>query len=288
METGIDGVRVGHWTDEAARTGCTVVLLPEGTICSGEVRGNAPGTRDFELLRPERTVPGADAVLLTGGSAFGLAAADGVMRWLEIEGRGFPAPAGKVPIVVGMVLYDLAVGDSSVRPNAMSGYRAAAAASKSFQLGRVGAGIGCTTHKWLGPDHVRPGGLGLAVTRHDHVTVAALMAVNAVGVIRPGPGQEATPVPPAPHPANPGAGANTTIGVILTNARIDKVTCLRAAAAGHDGMARAIEPAHTAMDGDALVCAATQRLDADPNVVVNLAARAVEHAIRAVAAGQEK
>src|SRR5215471_1080141 len=128
MITQVPGVRVGHWTDAQARTGCTVVLLPPGSVASGEVRGGAPGTREWALLAPERTVARVDAVVLAGGSAFGLAACDGVMRWCEERGIGFPTPAGVVPIVVGMVLYDLWVGDPSVRPSAGSGYAACEAA----------------------------------------------------------------------------------------------------------------------------------------------------------------
>jgi L-aminopeptidase/D-esterase-like protein len=164
--TDVAGVRVGHWTDPVARTGCTVVLLPEGTTASGEVRGGAPGTREFELLAPERLVQSVDAVVLTGGSAFGLAACDGVMRWCEEHGRGLPTRAARIPIVVGAVLYDLAVGDATVRPGAAEGYAACEAATGgSFAVGRVGAGTGATVAKWLGPDATRAGGLGSATER---------------------------------------------------------------------------------------------------------------------------
>src|SRR4051812_511265 len=159
----IPGVLVGHWTDAAARTGCTAILLPEGATASGEVRGGAPATREFELLAPHRTVEQVDAVVLAGGAAFGLATCDGVVRWLEERGRGFPTPSGNVPIVVGAALFDLAEGDGSVRPGADEGYAACeAAAPGTPPSGRVGAGTGATVGKWRGPEHARPSGIGVA------------------------------------------------------------------------------------------------------------------------------
>lgn len=276
MILGVDGVRVGHWTDPVARTGCTVVLLPEGTVASGEVRGGAPGTREFELLRPERLVSHIDAVVLTGGSAFGLASCDGVVRWCEEQGRGFVTRAARIPIVVGAVLYDLAVGDASVRPGPEQGYAACAAATEGeVELGPVGAGCGATVAKWWGTDaERRPGGLGGAVERDGDVVVAALMAVNAFGDLV---GAERRPMPP---PAPVTVGENTTIGVVLTNARLDKTACLLVAQSGHDGLARALEPAHATVDGDAIVACATGTIDATIDRVRVLAARAVETALR--------
>ncbi len=277
MRIGIAGVLVGHWSDAAARTGCTVVLLPDGTVASGEVRGGAPGTREFELLRPERLVDHIDAVVLTGGSAFGLAAADGVMRWCEEHGRGFPTRGGRVPIVVGAVLYDLAVGDAAVRPDAGAGYAACSMASgDDVPLGLVGAGTGATVGKWRGPEAVRPGGLGGAVERDGEVLVAALVAVNAFGdLVDP-----TRPAPALPPPVPSVLGENTTIGVVITNARLDKTACLLVAQGGHDGLARALEPAHATVDGDAIVACATGSVLAPVDRVRVLAARAVEAAIR--------
>jgi L-aminopeptidase/D-esterase-like protein len=281
----IDGVRVGHWTDAVARTGCTVVLLPEGTVASGEVRGGAPGTREFELLRPERLVPAVDAVVLTGGSAFGLAACDGVVGWLEAAGRGFPTRGGRVPIVVGMVLYDLGVGDPSVRPGPADGRAACEAATGSpgeVEVGLVGAGTGATVGKWRGPDHVRPGGLGAATEVDGDLVVWALFAVNAFGDVA----DVASALPPrdAAAPAVPAMGENTTIGVVVTNARLDKLSCLLVAQGGHDGLARSLEPAHATVDGDAVVAAATGVVDAPVDRVRVLAARATEAAIRSALA----
>ncbi|HEY2430640.1 MAG TPA: P1 family peptidase, partial [Acidimicrobiales bacterium] len=220
MLTDVTGVRVGHWTDAAARTGCTVVLFPAGTVASGEVRGGAPGTREWELLDPLRLVARIDAVALCGGSAFGLAACDGVARWCEERGVGLPTSGGPVPIVVGAVLYDLGVGDPRVRPGPDEGYRACeAAVAGPFETGAVGAGAGATVGKWRGPEGVRPGGLGGAVCRGpDGLVVAALVACNAWGDIRPtGLGAPVEPEAVVPAPWGLELGS-TTIGVIATNA----------------------------------------------------------------------
>ena len=285
------GVLVGHWTDEAARTGCTVVVFPEGTTASGEIRGGAPATRDFALLAPEQTVSQVDAVVLSGGSAFGLAAADGAMRWCEEQGRGFETRGGRVPIVVGMSLYDLTEGDGSVRPGADAGYAAAdEARDGSPVLGRVGAGTGATMNKWRGAESRVDGGLGGALLQVDDVVVGALVAVNAAGAINDGAMQRALIDGTYEHqPADPFAAsdddetnANTTIGVVATNATLDKVDCFRVARSGHSGMARALVPAHTEGDGDALVVGATGRVEADIGLIRLMAAAAVETAIRSV------
>lgn len=283
MITDVAGIEVGHWSDAEARTGCTVVLVPEGTTASAEVRGGAPASRELDLLVPGRLVDRIDAVVLTGGSAFGLAAADGVMGWLEERGRGFATPAGPVPIVPTLALYDLAVGSSTVRPGPAEGRVACEAARPgAVAHGVVGAGTGATTGKWRGPDHVVPGGLGGATVRAGDLVVGALVAVNAYGSIdADGTGlagvEDALPtVPPAPM-------GNTTIGVIATNARLDKGGCLVVAQGGHDGLGRAIVPAHTRVDGDALVALATGAVDAVLDHVRLLAVAAVERAVRSLA-----
>jgi L-aminopeptidase/D-esterase-like protein len=281
MLTDVAGVRVGHWTHRAAETGCTVVLFPSGTIASGEVRGGAPGTREWALLEPQRLVQRIDAAVLCGGSAFGLAACDGVVRWCEERGVGMPTLAGPVPIVVGCVLYDLAVGDPSVRPTPADGYAACVAAvAGPHETGRVGAGTGATVGKHAGPGAARPAGIGAATCRGDDgVVVSALIACNAWGDLR----ERSGPV------ADAGAFTSTTIGVVATNARLDKVQCLLMAQSGHDGLARALAPVHAIVDGDALVAAATGAVDLAPlgplglEVVRALAADAVEQATRAAA-----
>jgi L-aminopeptidase/D-esterase-like protein len=262
-----------------ARTGCTVVLLPDGTTGSAEVRGGAPATRELDALAPERMVHRVDAVVLTGGSAFGLAAADGVMRWCEEQGIGFPTPAGPVPIVPTLGLYDLAVGDAAVRPTAEAGYQACVAATAGpVALGPVGAGTGATVGNWRGPSAVRPGGIGSATVRHGELVVSALVAVNAYGDIdRDGSGTS-EPLPGEPVPIY----GNTTIGVVATNARFDKLACLLIAQGAHDGLARSVVPAHTRADGDAFVAIATGRVDAVADVVRMAAVSAVERAVRSV------
>lgn len=272
-------MRVGHWTDEAARTGCTVVLLPSGTVASGEVRGGAPGSREWALLDPGRAVDRIDAVVLTGGSAFGLAACDGVMRWCEERGLGWPTAAGPVPIVVGLVIFDLATGDGRVRPGPEQGYAACVAARsgpEAIGRGTVGAGTGATVGKWRGPGEGRPGGLGSAVARHEGVTVAALVVVNALGEVAGSPGNP----PRVFSPRAVATGTATTVGLVVTDARLDKAQCRLLSESAHDGLARAIDPVHTAADGDAFVAAATGRTDASVHAVRSLSAWVVEAAVR--------
>jgi L-aminopeptidase/D-esterase-like protein len=281
----IPGVRVGHWSDATARTGCTVVLFPDGTIASGEVRGGAPATREFALLDPANTVARIDALVLTGGSAFGLATADGVMDHCEEHQMGLPTTAGRVPIVVAMGLFDLAEGDPLVRPGAAQGLAAAQAASDGpMEFGMVGAGTGATVAKWRGVEQRRPGGLGAAVVRRDELVVVALVAVNASGEIDHGSAVqdllagrfEWPEVPREPF-------ANTTIAGVITNARLDKSDCYLVSQSAHDGFARALFPTHTRFDGDAVVTAAVGLVDATVDVVRLLATAAVESAVRSVA-----
>ncbi|MDF0531505.1 P1 family peptidase [Tsukamurella sp. 8F] len=285
MGISIPGVRVGHYTDGEARTGCTVVLFPDGTVGSGEIRGGAPASREFDLLSPERTVDRIDAAVLTGGSAFGLACADGVMQHLEEAGVGVPTVAGPVPIVPTLALFDLMAGDPSVRPTAGNGYAAAAAASESAELdGLIGAGTGATVDKYLGTERIRPGGLAYREARAGDVVVGALCAVNAFGGIETGAGTGAlaeditAAFQEAPFPASP--RENTTIGIVITNARLSKIDTLVLAQGAHDGLARAVTPPHTRYDGDGFVSAATGLVDAKVDLVRALAVSAVADAIR--------
>ena len=279
---GIPGVLVGHWTDSAARTGCTVVRLPEGSVASGEVRGGAPATREFALLEPGRLVRHVDAVLLTGGSAFGLAAADGVVGACAAAGVGLPTAAGPVPIVVGMALYDLAVADPAVRPGPAEGAAAwHAAGAGPVATGRVGAGAGATIGKWRGPSAARGGGLGCATLVAGDLVVSAIAVVNAAGdVLAPGeePGPELHRLVSQPSPA--AFGTSTTIGVVVTNGRLDELGCLAAAQGAHDGLARAVHPPHLSVDGDAVVAVATGEVATTPDQVRTLAVLAFAAAIR--------
>jgi L-aminopeptidase/D-esterase-like protein len=291
--TDLPGLRVGHWTDSGAATGCTVVLFPEGTVASAEVRGGAPASRELELLDPGRTVARVDALVLTGGSAFGLAAADGVMRFCEESGMGAETPGGRVPIVVALALFDLAVGDASVRPGADAGYAAARAASGGpVELGRVGAGTGATVGGETAMDR-RPGGIVSASASVGDLLVAALVAVNAAGT--PGRSDDAARRPLAESEGpDPRAswGLNTTIGLVATNARLDKIGCRVVAEGAHDGLARAVFPPHTRYDGDAFVVASVGgesgqagggEVEADVDAVRALAVHLVARAVSSLA-----
>ena len=256
------GVSVGHWTDAAGRTGCTVVLAPGGAVPGVDVRGGGPGTLGTDALRPGTLDEQAHAILLTGGSAFGLAAADGVMRYLEELGVGLAIGAARVPIVAGAVIFDLLTGDPRARPDAAAGYAACLAATGHPAVGAAGAGTGATVAK-AGGGPPRPGGVGLASAPAGGATVAAVMVANSVGGIWDDERHEwAAPLAPGQvtrqgGTQGPVAGANTTIGVVVTDAELTKEQANRVAAVAHDGIARAVRPAHTRYDGDTLFCLAT-------------------------------
>lgn len=275
MLTDVAGIRVGHWTDSVAQTGCTAVVLPKECVVSGEVRGGAPGTRDFALLDPTRLITHVDVVMLSGGSAFGLATCDGAMRWCEEHKRGLKTKRGGiVPIVVGAIIFDLGVGNRKVRPDADAGYDACVAAKRGrFDLGRVGAGTGATVGKLGRPGNRRPGGLGTATIRDGDLVVSALMVANAAGYLREGSAPET-------WTSAQSLIENTTIGVIATNAVLDKTNCFLVAQSGHHGIARSFDPSHTRADGDALVAVSAGAVVADVDRVRLLAAHAVEAACR--------
>jgi L-aminopeptidase/D-esterase-like protein len=280
--TQVPGIRVGHWTEPVARTGCTVVLCPPGTIGSGEVRGGAPGTRETDLLRPGMLVQEVHAVLLTGGSAFGLAAADGVMQWLEERDIGFEAGDIRVPIVPAAVLFDLGVGEP-VRPGSPAGYAACEAASDATLEGAVGAGTGATVAKLHGPERAAPGGLGSAAVAAEGVTVGALAAVNAVGEIVDDAGEVlvgALPGEEGEEPRSPWPGASTILAVVATDARLTRERAHLLAVAAHDGIARAVRPAHTMWDGDTVFTLATGEADAAQPHLEQMAEEALAEAIR--------
>lgn len=262
---GIDGVLVGHYSDLDARTGCTVLRLPSGTVASGEIRGGAPATREFALLDPTATVDRVDAVVLSGGSAFGLRAADGVVDRLEAQGIGYETRFGPVPIVVGMSLYDLGSGRADVRPDAAAGAAAFDAATAEILTGPVGAGTGAATGKWRGGREPRPGGLGVAVLKGPGFEVLAVVAVNSAGDIRDGRAEAEAEAGEFAWPETPGfletpgtvSGMSTVIGAVVTDAAFDKAACFVLAQGAHDGLARAISPPHTRSDGDAFVAASS-------------------------------
>lgn len=281
MITRVPGVRVGHWTDRSGITGCTVVLCPPWTTGSVDVKGGAPGTRETDAIRPGTAVNEIHAVVLTGGSAFGLAAASGVQRWLEERGIGFDAGAARVPIVPAAVLFDLAVGDAAARPDEAAGYAACEAATDGpVEEGSVGAGTGATFAKRPDPAAGWKGGIGSASVDEGRVVVSALAAVNALGTVLDGDGA------PVAENRNPEAeptiwpGANTTLVVVATNARLSKERAQLLAQAGNEGVSLAVTPAHTMWDGDAVFAIGTGEFDAPQRELEPMATRAVAEAIR--------
>jgi L-aminopeptidase/D-esterase-like protein len=277
------GVRIGHHTDAVGRTGCTVLLTEEGATAGVDVRGGAPGTRETDLLRPENLVEEVHAVLLTGGSAFGLDATAGVMRFLEERGVGFALGPARVPIVPAAVIFDLAVGDPKARPRPDHAYAACLAADRAPAEGAVGAGTGATVAKGGDLTEVRAGGLGIATERAGAAMVTAVMVVNAVGAIYDDAAHEwLAPMTRWDRSQGLFAGASTTIGAVVTDALLTKTQAKRVASAAQDGLARAIRPSHTAYDGDTVFCLSvggSSRVRAHVDAVEAAAADAVARAI---------
>ncbi len=296
----VPGVKVGHWQDETGLTGCTVVLPPPGTVGGVAVLGGAPGTRETELLRPGTWVEEVSALLLTGGSAFGLAAAEGVVRWCEERGIGHETGVARVPIVPAAVIFDLSIGDSRARPGPEAGYAAASAASEDTREGNVGAGMGATVGKWAGLEWRTKGGLGQASRRVGDVVVAALAVVNAVGDVL---GEDGRVLAGARKPgtaslegvalgwpgASGGGGARgaggvppepgTTLAVVATNAGLDKAGANRVAREAAAGLARAVKPVFSRFDGDLVFVLATGEVQTH-TLVGLVAAEVVAEAVR--------
>jgi L-aminopeptidase/D-esterase-like protein len=297
--TDVTGLKVGHFTDSRRPTGCTVVLAEAGAVCGVDVRGGAPGTRETDLLDPVNTVQQVHALVLSGGSAFGLESATGVVRYLEENGIGFPVGVGKVPIVPAAVLIDLRLGDWKIRPDANAGYAAARSASSGpVAEGCVGAGAGATVGKLFGLERAMKAGIGTASVRLPNgVVVAALVAVNAVGDVvdpttgRPlaglrtedGRGLRSTleALLAGEKPGRPLPGESTSIGVVATNVALDKAEATKVAQMAHDGLAHAIRPVHTPWDGDTLFAVSTGALALDERTLV-VGALAAEVVARAV------
>ena len=297
--TRVAGIEVGHFTDTRRPTGCTVVMAREGAVAGVDVRGAAPGTRETDLLHPSNLVDKVHAIMLAGGSAWGLEAATGAVRWLEERGVGLDVAVGRLPIVPAAVLFDLLVGDMRIRPDAAAGYAACAAASGADPTeGNVGAGAGAVVGKVFGIQHAMKGGVGTASITVDGVTVGALIACNALGdVIDPDTAQVMAGArtddgralrdtrrallrgqPPQPLLA----GTNTTIGVVATDAILTKAQAHRLAISAHDGLARSINPVHTMSDGDTLFSLGTGRAGKSLGMMV-LATMAAEATARATA-----
>jgi L-aminopeptidase/D-esterase-like protein len=305
--TDIEGIFIGHETDEKALTGCTVIFCKEGVIGGVDQRGGAPGTRETDLLRPMHMVEKVHAILLAGGSAYGLSAAAGVMKYLEENEIGFNAGVARVPIVPAAILFDLGIGDSSIRPDEEMGYQAAKnASSEPPAEGNVGAGTGCTVGKILGPGQAMKSGIGTASLEiGGGVIVGAIVAVNAFGdIIDPHTqkiiaGARAKQVGPfklgtEAYFANTlevmrtlagrtiisfASRTNTVIGVIATNAKLDKNQTNKIAQMAHNGLARTIRPTHTMFDGDTIFALSTGKKKVDVNIVGAFAAEVMEQAV---------
>jgi L-aminopeptidase/D-esterase-like protein len=279
--TRVSGIRVGHATDQEGVTGCTVVLCPPGTAGSVDVTGGAPGTRETDAIRPGTLAPEVHAVVLTGGSAFGLAAADGVQRWLEERGVGFDAGVARVPIVPAAVLFDLGIGDPAARPDASAGMAACEAASDgAVAEGSVGAGAGATVAKSPDPSAGWKGGVGTVSLEHGGVVVGAIAAVNSLGAITEDDG---TPIAANRNPeAEPRAwpGGSTTLVVVATNAVLSKERAQLLAQAGSEGVSLAVRPSHTMWDGDVVFALGTGVIEAPQPTLEEMATRAVAEAIR--------
>lgn len=297
--TDVGGIRVGHFTDARRPTGCTVLIFDKEAVAGVDVRGSTPGTRETDLLRPVNTVQRVNAIVLAGGSAFGLDAASGVMRYLDDHGMGFHMGRIIVPIVPAAILFDLNVGDPKIRPDAHAGYAACGAASNSnVAEGNVGAGAGATVGKLFGVRSAMKSGLGTASIGigDTGLIVAAIVAVNAVGDVidrktgrilagaRTSDGTgfiDSMAQIMSGATAKPRSGENTTIGVVATNAMLSKVEATKVAQMAHDGLARTINPVHTAADGDTIFAAATgaSQMTADVSTIGAVAAEAMAQAV---------
>ena len=306
--TDVAGIKVGHFTDTRRPTGCTVILCEEGATGGVDVRGSAPGTRETDLLDPKNLVQQVHAVVLSGGSAFGLETATGVVRWLEERGIGYDVGVAKVPIVPAAILFDLGVGDAKIRPDAEAGYKACKAATTNPPAeGNVGAGAGAIVGKMFGGKRAMKGGIGTASIKLPGLTIGAIVAVNAVGdVIDPATGKLIAGARTADGKKLAGTmagilrgealppmlgGTNTTIGLVATDAKLDKAQAQKVAEMAQDGLARAINPAHTMFDGDTIFAVATGKTTstnpANVTLIGALAAEAMSQAIvRAIKAAR--
>ncbi len=297
--TAVGGIRVGHFTDKRRPTGCTVLIFDKGAVAGVDVRGSAPGTRETDLLNPVNTVQQVNAIVLSGGSAFGLAAATGVVRYLEEHGLGYRVGEQVIPIVPSAILYDLAVGDSKIRPDADAGYAACVAASNdAVAEGNQGAGAGATVGKFFGMNRAMKSGLGTASIKiaETGLVVGAIVAVNAAGdVIDSRTGKIV-----AGARTEDGRGfansmqqisngyyvqvpetTNTTIGVVATNAKFDKAQATKIAQMAQDGLARTLNPVHTPFDGDTIfsACTGTSSVKADVGAIGAIAAEMIAIAV---------
>jgi L-aminopeptidase/D-esterase-like protein len=300
--TDVGKLKVGHFTHHKRLTGCTVLLFEGGAVASVDVRGAAPGTRETDLLQPVSTVERVNAIVLSGGSAFGLDSASGVMRYLEAKGQGYRVGSNVIPIVPAAIIFDLGVGDGKIRPDASAGYEACEAAAKEVPEGNVGAGAGATVGKFFGSEFAMKGGIGTSCVQvgDSGILVGAIVAVNAAGdildsrsgrILAGALNEDHTRFrDSATHVANGlllekkavHAGGNSSIGVVVTNATMSKTQMAKVAQMAHDGFARSINPVHTSFDGDTIFAAATGTIETkgDVTTIGVAGALAVEQAIR--------
>ena len=277
--TAVPGIEVGHWTDLDAASGVTVISLPEPNLAAFEARGGAPGTRETALLAPSMKIETIQAIVFSGGSAFGLASADGVMTELAAAGRGHPTPAGPVPIVPAAILYDLFVGQN-IPPTAADGAAAyRAKSSEPVQLGSVGAGTGATVSKWTGFENMKKAGIGSSATRVGAATLGVLAAVNAVGDVVRLDGTWMTGGPTLAAPEIEGFRQNTTLVTVATDAKLSKSDLLRLCVRSHDALAATLRPAHTRYDGDIVFAVSCGEEDADLDALGEATFAAVAAAI---------
>jgi len=290
--TAVPGIKVGHYTDNQSLTGCTVILYEEGAVGGVDVRGSAPGTRETDLLRPANLVQKVHAVLLTGGSAFGLDAAGGVMQYLEENKVGFQTNSIKVPIVPAAVIYDLDIGDPLKRPDKNSGYLVAKnASSDPVEEGSVGVGTGALVGKALGSQYAMKGGVGsYSIELTKGIVVGAITVVNSTGDVYENGKIIAGALDKNKNfiniyeymkkfAVNANAGQNTTLSLVATNAILTKEEANKVAQIAHDGMARAIKPVHTMYDGDVVFCLSTGEIESNVTLIGELAAEVVETSI---------
>jgi L-aminopeptidase/D-esterase-like protein len=279
--TAVPGIRVGHWTNLEALTGCTVILPPPQTIAGVHIPGNAPATRETDAIAPGRRVKFVHAIVLTGGSAFGLGAADGAMRWLEERGIGHDTPFAKVPIVPTAAIYDLLIGDPRVRPGPADAYAACDSASETeAREGNIGAGTGATVGKSAGFEHMSKGGLGTASARDGELIVGALAVVNAVGDVIGEDGAVIAGARAEPLPTPPPERTATTIACVATNAALSSEDTHALAVEASSGLGRAIRPAYTMWDGDTVFALATGSVQASVARAAGMAADVLAEAVR--------
>ncbi len=292
----IEDLKIGHADNKKGITGCSVFLFEKGAVAGVDIRGGAPGTRETALLKPDKLVDKIHAIMLAGGSAFGLDAASGAVKYLEENGIGFKTGAARVPIVSSSILYDLEIGSSEIRPDIDMGYQACLNASKdAFSNGNIGAGMGATIGKIAGPDQMMKGGLGTAAYKMGDLKIGAAVAVNSLGdIINPHTGEIIAGVLNKNKNSfldteelfyenykknNNIFGTNTSLGVVITNAKLSKVEANKIATKAHNGYALTMSPAHTDFDGDTIFVASTSKINADINTLNLLAVKVVKEAV---------